>query len=246
MRKNGRSERPKNGADAQPCLSDVYKDGTRAKRRQADVPLCGRSMVEMLGVLAIIGVLSVGAMNGYSKAMTKYKHNKMLEQFSLFIMNVLNNYSALERGDDDTSNFIAGSAEALNILPDGMRVSYPYIIDTLGNRFRPFIRNGTRRFVIDYYFNDSDYFNGETEFSIDTSICPFLLTQLVQSYSNIIYYVFMYKGGGNPSGASWYGDDLCIGKRKCIKDITQTEAYAMCQECIPGSTCALAIEFNTP
>ena len=28
----------------------------------------GRSMVEMLGVLAIIGVLSVGAIAGYSKA----------------------------------------------------------------------------------------------------------------------------------------------------------------------------------
>ena len=31
----------------------------------------GRSMVEMLGVLAIIGVLSVGAVAGYSKAMIK-------------------------------------------------------------------------------------------------------------------------------------------------------------------------------
>ena len=29
----------------------------------------GRSIVEMLGVLAIIGVLSVGAIAGYSKAM---------------------------------------------------------------------------------------------------------------------------------------------------------------------------------
>ncbi len=76
----GRGERPKNGADAQPCLSDVYKNGTRAKRRQADAPLCGRSMVEMLGVLAIIGVLSVGAMSGYAKAMEKYKLNKQTEQ----------------------------------------------------------------------------------------------------------------------------------------------------------------------
>ncbi len=28
----------------------------------------GRSMLEMLGVLAVIGVLSVGALSGYSKA----------------------------------------------------------------------------------------------------------------------------------------------------------------------------------
>ena len=33
----------------------------------------GRSMIEMLGVLAIIGVLSVGGIAGYSKAMTKFK-----------------------------------------------------------------------------------------------------------------------------------------------------------------------------
>lgn len=36
----------------------------------------GRSMVEMLGVLVIIGVLSVGAIAGYSKAMMKYKLNR--------------------------------------------------------------------------------------------------------------------------------------------------------------------------
>ena len=32
----------------------------------------GRSMIEMLGVLAIIGVLSVGGIAGYSKAMLNY------------------------------------------------------------------------------------------------------------------------------------------------------------------------------
>ena len=42
----------------------------------------GRSMVEMLGVLAIIGVLSVGGIAGYSKAMTKFKINKSMDQIS--------------------------------------------------------------------------------------------------------------------------------------------------------------------
>lgn len=45
----------------------------------------GRSMVEMLGVLAIIGVLSVGAIAGYSKAMTKYKLNKQSEQLTQLV-----------------------------------------------------------------------------------------------------------------------------------------------------------------
>ena len=35
----------------------------------------GRSMIEMLGVLAIIGVLSVGGIAGYYKAMEKFKQN---------------------------------------------------------------------------------------------------------------------------------------------------------------------------
>ena len=37
----------------------------------------GRSMVEMLGVLAIIGVLSVGGIYGYTVAMKKYKTNEV-------------------------------------------------------------------------------------------------------------------------------------------------------------------------
>ncbi len=48
----------------------------------------GRSMVEMLGVLAIIGVLSAGALAGYSKAMYKIKMNKMIEQLSKIAVNV--------------------------------------------------------------------------------------------------------------------------------------------------------------
>ena len=43
----------------------------------------GRSMVEMLGVLAIIGVLSVGGISGYSKAMAKYKLTKAQDQMAM-------------------------------------------------------------------------------------------------------------------------------------------------------------------
>ena len=39
----------------------------------------GRSMVEMLGVLAIVGVLSAGALKGYSDAMFKYKMNQTID-----------------------------------------------------------------------------------------------------------------------------------------------------------------------
>ena len=36
----------------------------------------GRSMVEMLGVLAVIGVLSIGGIAGYTLGMNKYRANQ--------------------------------------------------------------------------------------------------------------------------------------------------------------------------
>ncbi len=66
----------------------------------------GRSMIEMLGVLAIIGVLSVGGIAGYSKAMSKYRINKTIEQISLIVGNIRTffapqrNYEGLSTNSD--------------------------------------------------------------------------------------------------------------------------------------------------
>ena len=70
----------------------------------------GRSMIEMLGVLAIIGVLSVGGIAGYSKAMNKFKTNKVADNVAMIVTNIrtlyaqqqnyngLNNKTAVEMG----------------------------------------------------------------------------------------------------------------------------------------------------
>ena len=42
----------------------------------------GRSMIEMLGVLAIIGVLSIGGLAGYTMAMNRHRANTALEYVS--------------------------------------------------------------------------------------------------------------------------------------------------------------------
>ena len=53
----------------------------------------GRSMVEMLGVLAIIGVLSVGGIAGYSKAMLQLKINKTINQITSIVTNTRTLYA---------------------------------------------------------------------------------------------------------------------------------------------------------
>ncbi len=66
----------------------------------------GRSMVEMLGVLAIIGVLSVGGIAGYSKAMAKFKLTKAQDQITMTLMNVRTAYASSPTYEGMTSKLV--------------------------------------------------------------------------------------------------------------------------------------------
>ena len=54
----------------------------------------GRSMVEMLGVLAIIGVLSIGGIAGYTMAMNRYRANEAID--------IANKYASLVFAQNQT------------------------------------------------------------------------------------------------------------------------------------------------
>ena len=74
----------------------------------------GRSMIEMLGVLAIIGVLSVGGIAGYSKAMSKYRVNKNIDQISHIAANTRILFGSQKNYDDlagDKKNDIIDKAK---------------------------------------------------------------------------------------------------------------------------------------
>ena len=74
----------------------------------------GRSMIEMLGVLAIIGVLSVGGIAGYSKAMNKFKTNKVADNVSMLVANIKTMYAQQKTyGSLDTD-----SANEMGLIPD--------------------------------------------------------------------------------------------------------------------------------
>ena len=96
--------------------------------RGADAPQSGRSMIEMLGVLAIIGVLSVGGIAGYSKAMQKYRINKAIEQITLIAGNVRaffapqKNYEGLDYCEAN-DHYMNGSCKLIKkakLMPDEM------------------------------------------------------------------------------------------------------------------------------
>lgn len=73
-------------------------------------------MIEMLGVLAIIGVLSVGGIAGYSKAMLKYKTNKTIDQIAMLTTNIRTLYA-----QQDTFQGLGVLAAAnMGVVPDEM------------------------------------------------------------------------------------------------------------------------------
>ncbi len=74
----------------------------------------GRSMIEMLGVLAIIGVLSVGGIAGYSKAMNKFKTNKVADNVSMLVANIKTLY-AQQNTYDGLDN---STAISMGVVPD--------------------------------------------------------------------------------------------------------------------------------
>jgi len=76
----------------------------------------GRSMVEMLGVLAIIGVLSAGGLAGYSKAMFKHKLNSTMEQITMLVTNIRTKYGS----QGNYLNLSTANAYKLGIIPPTM------------------------------------------------------------------------------------------------------------------------------
>jgi len=76
----------------------------------------GRSMVEMLGVLAIVGVLSAGALKGYSAAMFRHKTNQTIDIFNGILQRLIE--LDQQELDEDFEIYEADEIIQYNILPN--------------------------------------------------------------------------------------------------------------------------------
>ena len=106
-----------------PNVHKTYMNILRQRKTALDAPLhavsSGRSMIEMLGVLAIIGVLSVGGIAGYSKAMETYKINKTKQQ----ITEIITNIQTLYMQQKDFNGLDNTTAVQMGIIPDDLKTS---------------------------------------------------------------------------------------------------------------------------
>ncbi len=119
-----------------PNVHKAYMNFLRQRKTALDAPLhavsSGRSMIEMLGVLAIIGVLSVGGIAGYSKAMMKFKINKTAEQISQIVTNIRTLYLQQK----DYNGLDNSSAIQMGAIPDDLTISSGDIKNIFGGNIR--------------------------------------------------------------------------------------------------------------
>ena len=76
------------GHDGQRCVTDSDTLSPSVSSRHPLLSETGRSMIEMLGVLAIIGVLSIAAVAGYRFALLKFRANEVTNELNMRAINV--------------------------------------------------------------------------------------------------------------------------------------------------------------
>lgn len=86
----------------------------------------GRSMVEMLGVLAIIGVLSAGGLAGYSKAMFKHKLNTTMDQITMLVTNIRTMYGTQGNYEGLTNTEASSLGVVPAVMGNGATLTNPF------------------------------------------------------------------------------------------------------------------------
>ncbi len=193
-----------------------------------DSVCAGRSMVEMLGVLTIIGVLSVGAIAGYSKAMMKYKLNKHAEAVNMLINNVLSIKNQLSPATDNDLTYYGTILYKLNLIPEGIRyISDTYLEDIyFKNRVWVYTYTSSAHGGIGFYIPPT------TE---GAEICRNIAFVTKENAANL-WVVEMQKHYNDTSkpfdyiGNLW-GDNYCSNGQTCLRNLDLNKTERLCNDC---------------
>jgi len=207
---------------------------------QAKIGQLGRSMVEMLGVLAIIGVLSVGAIAGYSQAMGKYRANQMINDYNHLIMGFLehkNDYIQLPRG-----THILSYLQKQDLVPsDFKRIDDVSSSDIWNNRTEIWV--GDDGIVLEIYF-------AQIKKDANTEACNILMRDLFYPMRDSIERAGLWRGNSAEGSAGagyqnqFYGDKKCTKDVICLKDLTAAKIQEKCdQVCENGRNCSVVAVF---
>ena len=182
----------------------------------------GRSMVEMLGVLAIIGVLSVGAISAYSKAMFKYKLNKQRGQINQIMMSLIEYrsiFTSVNHGESIVPTLIK-----LNALPKEMikPTSSTNLYDNLSLAIRIVRTDGDG--VYFYY--------SMTGFADNNHIICRNILETFKEYSDVLYALGINSNTEEDiNQQDWYFGDGGSAYAKKIHQLDINAMQTLCEKC---------------
>ena len=196
----------------------------------------GRSMIEMLGVLTIIGVLSIGGIAGYSKAIETYKLNRLVEQYAYLFRGLIEHRDSLTV-PTSANTFIKDAAFALGLIPPSWNTDYSFAEceDDDGNNLYLLSRNN--ELVIDLTLKSVSSFSSKT--------CKKLMTRLFQPLHASIHRIHFYDASGKNQEFFYYGDFFCSSSRNCLNNMSVATINRVCDYCSvkEDSLCLLVIYF---
>ena len=197
-------------------------------------------MIEMLGVLAIVGVLSVGGIAGYSKAMEKFKINKTIDEISHIVANIRTLYAqqTTYEGLDETN------AIKMGVIPDSLKTSNSW--PTMINSFNGVVliyqhHSGQRYFGISYNGLSKDACMSLATYNWGDKSSSGLIGITLANYNGVTdgfrvvdeYGFIMSKGCFDAS--SFLGSKVCIGEVMPVSHAAQ-----ICNGCDATDGCGIA------
>ena len=204
----------------------------------------GRSMIEMLGVLAIIGVLSVGGIAGYSKAMEMWKISRQKQQLAELFLQCINLKDDFLREYNRTNQRVKAATimDAMNVIPEGMSNygNYYTIRDSADNEISIYMEtsrwtyeDGTKSSSFEYLLM-FDIYQAETSNYLKQQYCVTFLEQ-AQAFSPYI------NGVQNRQADDSYGYNVKVID---IKTAKPNDIHNFCKKCNSNKQCTLVLYFK--
>ncbi len=211
-------------------------------------PQSGRSMIEMLGVLAIIGVLSVGGIAGYTKARRMYNSNLQRRQISEIVSASIEVNQGFRNYKAGTSVYLPEAIDALGYTPEGLTLDGNRFYDKFGNFIQPYYFAGGGYISVMINLNSSQKTTPEAEdyclnaFSVGKEYADFLASvQLHDSTQNdsgstVMSVIYWSSGNKNCSDNS----------ESCLQNLTPVKIKQICNLCVEKLNCRLHINLVPP
>lgn len=204
----------------------------------------GRSMVEMLGVLAIIGVLSVGVITGYGKAMEKYRLNQYSQAIGMLVNNVLQIKGQLQHGANTVTNY-ANLLHKLKLLPDGIMYdsSSEYLHDRWFKNGILIIYNNSQYTGADGKIHQNDMgfirLNFSRASAQGSKVCHTAVNVIKENADNIEYMQLLQYN--NDDGSSEYSRWILPND---LRRINLNKIDKLCNQCSDYEVCGLLVAWK--